>query len=258
VLGFWRQHVPFVTRVRLCTALSHVEYRTRFTPSGRDFRVRAAFGTPFKAPDAVTRFEVPFGVVERGAGEHAAQNFVDLRGPRAGLAVLNRGTAGHAIDNGAILMSAFRSVAMAYKAPSELSYAENVPHELNYAVVPHAGEATAQLVQAGAAFNQQPIPVSGDASAYPNCDYTVDSPHVVVSSLRAAWPGIDGVAVRLAETCGEKAPVRLTIPAGITSWAAADGLGRRTEDWKPLVCNDAWSGTLQPWQVLTLVFRRTA
>lgn len=256
VLGFWRQHVPFVTRVRLCTALPLIEYRTRFTPSGRDFRVRAAFGTSFKAPEAVTRFEVPFGVVARGAGEHAAQNFVDLRGPRAGLAVLNRGTAGHAIDNGAILMSAFRSVAMAYKAPSELSYGENVPHELNYAVIPHAAEATAQLVQAGAAFNQQPVPVSGDASAYPNGNYTVDCPHVIVSSLRATWPATDGVAVRLAETSGEETPVRLTVPAGTSGWAEADGLGRRTGDWNPLKDNGPWNGTLQPWQVLTVVFRK--
>lgn len=255
-LSFWRQYVPFVTRVRLCAALPHIEYRTRFTPSGRDFRVRAAFGTPFKAPDAVTRFEVPFGVVARGAGEHAAQNFVDLRGPRAGLAVLNRGTAGHSVEDGAILMSAFRSVAMAYKAPSELSYGENVPHELNYAVLPHAGEATAQLVQAGAAFNQQPVPVSGDASAYPNGNYSVDCPHVIVSSLRAAWPATDGVAVRLAETSGEEAPVRLTVPAGTSGWAEADGLGRRTGDWNPLKDNGPWNGTLQPWQVLTVVFRK--
>jgi alpha-mannosidase len=240
----------------LCTALPHIEYRTRFTPSGRDFRVRAAFGTPFKSPDAVTRFEVPFGVVARGAGEHAAQNFVDLRGPRAGLAVLNRGTAGHSVEEGTILMSAFRSVAMAYKAPSELSYGENVPHELNYAVIPHAGEATAQLVQAGAAFNQQPIPVSDDASTYPNGDYTTDCPHVVVSSLRAAWPATDGVTVRLVETSGEKALVELRVPAGTTGWADADGLGRRTGDWIPPADNTAWIGTLKPWQVRTLVFRK--
>jgi alpha-mannosidase len=256
VLGFWRQHVPFVTRVRLCTALPHIEYRTRFTPSGRDFRVRAAFGTPFKSPDAVTHFEVPFGVVARGAGEHAAQNFVDLRGPRAGLAVLNRGTAGHSVEDGAILMSAFRSVAMAYKAPSELSYGENIPHELNYAVIPHAGEATAQLVQAGAAFNQQPVPISDSASAYTFGDYTTDCPHVVVSSLRAAWPATDGVAVRLVETGGEKASVELRVPAGTTGWADADGLGRRTGDWIPPADNTAWIGTLKPWQVRTLVFRK--
>ncbi|HSI07240.1 MAG TPA: glycoside hydrolase family 38 C-terminal domain-containing protein [Rariglobus sp.] len=255
-LSFWRQYVRFTTRVRLCSALPAIEYRTRFTPSGRDYRLRAAFGTPFNSPDAVTRFEVPFGVVARGAGEHAAQNFVDLRGPHAGLAVLNRGTAGHSVEDGAILMSAFRSVAMAYKAPSELSYGENVPHELNYAILPHAGEATAQLVQAGAAFNQQPIPLSDTASAYSIGDYTTDCPHVVVSSLRGAWPATDGVAVRLAETCGEKASVHLSVPAGTTGWAEADGLGRRTGGWNTLTGNAPWSGTLQPWQVLTVVFRK--
>ena len=256
VLSFWRQYVPFVTRVRLSTALPHIEYRTRFTPSGRDFRVRVAFGTPFDTPDSVARFEVPFGVVERGAGEHAAQNFVDLRGPRAGLAVLNRGTAGHAIENGAILMSAFRSVAMAYKAPSKLSYAENVPHELNYAVLPHAGAATAELVRAGAAFNQRPIPLAHDASAYPTASYTVDGPNVAVTSLRAAWRPEDGVAVRLAETAGENAACHLSTPDGLSAWAEADSLGRITGDWKPLPEGGRWSGTLTPWQVRTLVFRR--
>lgn len=253
-LSFWRQYVPFVTRVRLCAALPQIEYRTRFTPSGRDFRVRAAFGTSFKAPDAVARFEVPFGVVERGAGEHAAQNFVAVGDQRAGLAVLNRGTAGHAVENGAILMSAFRSVAMAYKAPSELSYGENVPHELHYAVQAHAGSATARLVQAGAAFNQQPVPFASES--YPDSNYTPDLPNVAVTSLRAAWPAADGVAVRLAETCGDAASVRLAVPSGTTGWAEADGLGRRSGDWRPLTETGLWTGALRPWQVLTLVFRK--
>ena len=256
-LSFWRQHVRFVTRVRLCAALPTIEYRTRFTPSGRDFRLRAAFGTPFNSPDAVTRFEVPFGVAVRGAGEHAAQNFVDLRSPRAGIAVLNRGTAGHAIEDGTILMSAFRSVAMAYKAPSELSYGEGVPHELNYAVMPHAGEATAQLVQAGAAFNRQPVPLAEGVAVSPGGDYTVDCPHVVVSSLRAAWPASDGVAVRLAETSGRLALIHLKVPLGTTGWAEADGLGRRTGDWKPLPQNGRWIGSIKPWQVLTIVVKTT-
>lgn len=255
-LSFWRQHIRFVTRVRLCATLPLIEYRTRFTPSGRNFRLRVAFGTSFNLPDAVTRFEVPFGVTARGVGEHAAQNFVDIRGSRAGLAVLNRGTAGHSIEDGAILMSAFRAVAMEYKAPSELSYAEGVPHELNYAVIPHAGEATAQLVQAGAAFNQQPIPLADGLAAHSGGAYTTDCPHVVVSSLRAAWPAGDGVAVRLAETGGEKASVHLSVPCCLTGWAEADGLGRRTSDWKPLPESGRWTGMLRPWQVLTIVFQK--
>jgi len=255
-LSFWRQHVSFVTRVRLCTALPTIEYRTRFTPSGRDFRLRVAFGTAFKLPDAVTRFEIPFGVTARGVGEHAAQNFVDIRGLRAGLAILNRGTAGHSVEEGLVLMSGFRSVAMDYKAPSEMSYAEGVPHELNYAVIPHAGEATAQLVQAGAAFNQQPIPLVDSLAMYSGGDYTTDCPQVVVSSLRAAWPAGDGVAVRLAETSGEKAVVHLNVPCCLNGWAEADGLGRRTGDWIPLPESGRWTGTLQPWQVLTIVFQK--
>ncbi|MFA6287193.1 MAG: alpha-mannosidase [Opitutaceae bacterium] len=254
-LSFWRQHVRFVTRVRLCAALPTIEYRTRFTPSGRDFRLRAAFGTSFNSPDAVTRFEVPFGVVVRGAGEHAAQNFVARGGPKAGLAVLNRGTAGHSVEEGAILMSAFRSVAMAYKAPSELSYGEGVPHEINYAVMPYAGEATTQLVQEGAAFNQQPVPFAESVAVPSSGDYTTDCSHVVVSSLRAAWPSSDGVAVRLAETSGWPALIHLKVPAGTTGWSEADGLGRRTGDWQPLSENGRWVGTLRPWEVLTLAFK---
>ncbi len=255
-LSFWRQHVSFVTRVRLCASLPRIEYRTRFTPSGRDFRLRVAFGTSFASQNAISRFEVPFGVVERGVGEHAAQNFVDVRGQLAGLAVLNRGTAGHSVEEGTILMSAFRSVAMEYKAPSGLSYAEGVPHELNYAVFPHAGEATAQLVQEGAAFNQQPVPLTEDLATGQRGGYVTDCPHVAVTSLRSAWPAADGVAVRLVESEGKEASFRLDVPSSTTGWAVADGLGRRTGVWNPLPENGRWSGTLRPWQVLTVLFRK--
>ena len=246
-LNFWQLTVEFTTQVRLCAALPQIEYRTQFTPQGRNFRLRAVFGTPFA--DGENRYEVPFGVTTRGRGEHAAQHFVDLRGPKAGLAVFNRGTAGHAIEDGAVLMSMFRSVAMEYKAPSSLSYAEGIPHEIHYAVMPHPGAATSELVRAGAAFNQQPIVT---ATAVPGGDFSTGSDHVIVTSLRAAQ---EGYAVRLAETIGEPAILRVCFPARITRWAMGDGLGRRTGPWHSLEGTPHWQGELTSWQILTLICR---
>lgn len=243
---FWQQKVEFTTRVRLCSALPQIEYRTRFTPNGRNFRIRAVFGTPFE--DGESRFEVPFGVTTRGCGEHAAQRFVDLRGPQAGLAVFNRGNAGHAIEEGAVLMSVFRSVAMEYKAPSTLSYGEGIPHEIHYAVMAHAGTATSEIVRAGAAFNQPPIPL---ATPVAGGGFSTNSDHVLVTSLRATN---EGCAARFAETIGEPSNVQLSLPAGTTRWAASDGLGRRTGEWQKVDQNSTWQGAIAPWQILTLVF----
>lgn len=195
-----------------------------------------------------TRYEVPFGVATRGCGEHAAQRFVDLRGPQAGLAVLNRGTAGHSVEEGAILMSVFRAVAMEYKTASALSYAEDVPHEIHYAVMPHAGAATSEIVRAGAAFNQPPIPLATPVRAG---DFSPDSDHVMVTSLRSAP---EGWAVRFTETVGEPCSVRLRTPTGITRWAESDGLGRRTGNWHPLHENSPWQGAVSAWQIVTLIF----
>ncbi|EIP97200.1 alpha-mannosidase [Opitutaceae bacterium TAV1] len=254
---FWRQSAEFVTTVRLCAALPRIEYRTRLVPRGKNFRLRAVFGTPFTEGEA--RFEVPFGVVGRGPGEHAAQRFVDLGMPGgngAGLAVLNRGTAGHAVDDGAILMSLFRSVAMDYKAPSELSYADGVSHEFNYAVQAHAGPATAELVRAGADFNSPLLPL---ARVQENRDGFVpegaDSASVQVTSLCLADDPAGSVAVRLVEMAGTDAGVRLRLPGKIGQWATADALGRRTGEWKEVA--GAWTGRVSGHRILTLLFRST-
>lgn len=244
-LSYWQMYAEFTTRVRLCADLPQIEYRTRFTPSGRDFRLRAVFGTPFA--NGESRYEVPFGVVTRGCGEHAAQRFVDLRGPQAGLAVFNRGTAGHAVEDGAVLMSVFRAVAMEYKTTSTLSYAAGVPHEVSYAVMPHAGAATSEIVRAGAAFNQPLIPL---AVTIDGGDFVTDSEHVVVTSIRTAP---EGYAVRFAETIGEPCSVQLSLSAGISRWAESDGLGRRTGEWHSLQGNSPWRGEIAAWQIVTLV-----
>lgn len=249
-ITFWRQKVEFVTRVRLCAALPRIEYRTRLKPQGKDFRLRAVFGTPFA--DGVARFEVPFGVAVRGIGEHAAQRFVDLRGPSAGLTVLNRGTAGHAVENGAVLMSLFRSVAMDYKAPSDLSYAEGVEHEFHYAVQPHADAAVAELVRTGADFNSPPIPLvearTGNAGIW-----ACDAQNVVTSSLRSTS---EGLAVRLAETEGRETETLLRLPSGILREAESDALGRRTSEWRKIEAGDTGriSVRLRPWEIKTLLF----
>ncbi|RRJ95087.1 alpha-mannosidase [Opitutaceae bacterium TAV4] len=263
-IGFWRQSVEFVTTVRLCAALPRIEYRTRLTPRGRDFRLRAVFGTPFGigSKKSEARFEVPFGVVARGTGEHAAQRFVDLReagdngAAGAGLAVLNRGTAGHAVEDGAILMSLFRAVGMDYKAPSELSYAEGVEHVFDYAVQPHAGPATAELVRSGAEFNAPLLPLAaaqpGRESFYADPDAGVDDP-VLVSSIRSAP---EGLAVRLAETRGGAAEVVLRLPSGITRQAEADALGRRTGEWRMFDAGNtgAWRMRVRAWEVRAVLF----
>jgi alpha-mannosidase len=250
VVGFWQLKVEFRTQIHFQAHSPRIEYRTQINPQGKHFRLRAAF--PTTIVDGTTRHEIPFGIQERTVGEHVAQNWLDHADDAAGLTLLNRGIPGNCVDEGVLLLSLFRSAAMEYKTASELSFNVGVPHTFDYAIVPHAAHADAQIVREGRAFNRPPLLTVAPESwlAAPERGLTPDS--VAISSLHRTD---DGLFVRLYETTGHPATATLRLPGLFTEYAPADG---NEEPTGPFVAADGQlSCDLKPFEIRAFVLKRT-
>lgn len=246
-VGFWRIRVDFETRIRFSPSTPRIEYRTRILPSGRHYRLRVAFPTRFR--EGVIRHEIPFGIQERGPHEHVAQNWVDVSDGTGGVAVLNRGIPGNTVCDGVVLLSLFRSAAMEYKAPSDASFNDGVPHTFEYAVMVHGGAAEADVVREGWLFARRPVFLPHTPAA-PGAGWALDVAGAVISALRRTDAG---VFVRLYEATGRPYTGSLRLPDGIVSVARTDGLALPVEASRR--CAGVLPVTLRPFQLLGLLFR---
>jgi len=248
-VGFWQLRVAFRTQIRFQAHSPRIEYHTTIDPSGKHYRLRAAFPSAIK--DGTIRHEIPFGIQARTAGEHVAQNWLDYADGTAGLALLNRGTPGNGVDQGTLLLSLFRSAAMEYKAPSELSFAEGVPHAFDYAILPHGPNADATIIREGRAFNQPPIPLSAPPTWLQPSPWAITPDSVVLSGLH--WTE-QGLFLRLHEATGVPAHATLRLPDSLVEYALADGLGQPTAPFHP--CVGDLSCELAPFQIQALLIRK--
>jgi alpha-mannosidase len=226
MLSFWTVRIPFKTTIRFHRESRRIEYRTDLTPVGKHCRIRAAF--PTSISNGRARFEIPFGIQARGGGEHAAQNWVDLSGAQAGLALLNRGIPGNAVEGGILLLSLMRSVAMEYKTQSSGMFLEGIPQTFDYAVVPHRKGEDALLVREGRAFNQPPLPCRLERPGNP-AGFQIHGETIFASTLK---PSGDWVFLRLYEGCGKKVAARIRAAEGLSAYAFTDGLENPLGTWK--------------------------
>ena len=227
-VGFWQLAIDFRTEIRFLGHSPRIEFRTEILPKGKHCRLRAAF--PTAIPDGAVRHEIPCGIQGRTVGEHVAQNWLDYGNATAGLALLNRGTPGNAVDNGTLLLSLFRSAAMEYKAPSEASFAVGVPHTFEYAIVPHPAGHDAEIVRQGRAFNRPPVPVAVIPEWLRSSPWRLEPSSVALSGLRLTD---HGVFVRIYEATGHPAEAVLSLPGEFTECAPADGLEQPAGPFQP-------------------------
>lgn len=243
-LVFWSIRLAFTTRIRFRKSSRRIEYHTAFIPQGRKYRIRAAFPTALVNPRQ--RHEVQFGIQERSTGEHVVQHWADLTDDRAGLAVLNRGTPGASADDGMLLISLFRSVAMEYKTESAGSYQENIPHSFSYAIVPHAPDETMLLVREGQAFNTQPLACKVEPEVM-----NVPGLEIEGAALASARLVDDNLLVRLYEPTGCEHTATIKLPGGFSRWSHADAFG------KPINEAAAIDGNIQlplaPFQIVSML-----
>jgi alpha-mannosidase len=232
-ITFWRIRLHFITYITFEKSERRITYRTEFTPSGRHYRLRVAFPTTIEQGRRF--YEIPFGIQERGAGEHVAQNWVDYSEPDCGVALLNRGIPSNNIDDGTVLLTLFRAVDMEYKSPSDMTHNIGTPHVFEYAVVPHGDISPEILVAEGLRFANPPIPLRTDIKRLQDPDgaptmcpiVQSDRENIIISGVR--WS--EGmIFVRLYESVGANGTTcRLRVRERVTAYAKSDGLERAIE-----------------------------
>ena len=221
-LSFWRLRVSFKTRIHFTRHSPRIDYDTTFVTTGKQYRVRAIFPSAIAA--GTVHHEIPFGIQQRGSGEHVAQNWVDYSQDACGLALLNRGTPASNVEEGILMLTLFRAVAMEYKADSDDSFNEGAQHAFAYAILPHARDWKTTVIQHGRAFNFPPI-LCRTASLARSGEWDVSHDNVLISALR--WNG-NRIFLRLYEATGQDAKGYVNVPAHLASWCRADGIERPT------------------------------
>ena len=216
----------FATTVRVYNGLQRIEFRTRLLNNDEFVRYRVLFPTTIGEGRAV--HEIPFGAIARPAGiEFPAQNWVDWGDGRRGLALLNRGLPGNAVNRGTMLLSLLRSTRIvAYgfgggygpgmSSDSGLELGEELVFD--YALVPHVGHwQAAGLPAQGLEFNTPLHALTACAHAGPlpaRWGYLRVTPgNVVLSALKRSHEG--SAVLRVYETTGQATlGVQISLPAG--------------------------------------------
>lgn len=243
-MNFWRLGVRFTTRVRLNTTTPRIEYETVLQPSGRHYRIRAAF--PSSIVDGVRRDEIAMGIETGRVGEHVVQNWASWTDGRGGLAILNNGTPAANVCDGVLMATLFRSVAMEYKTESAMSFAEGVEQRMRYAIMPVAAGDDVSVVRNGWEFNR-PLMIGNFPSSMID-GWNVEPAEVIVSALR---PHANGTFLRFYESVGRDAQVRLRVPGRFKSYVVTDGLERPSGEPTPV--GDGIELTLRPFEIRGLL-----
>lgn len=228
-ISFWRNRCSFRAEIE-CTANSPlIRWKVRLMPGGRHYRIRAAF--PTTVPDGVITQEIPFGLQQRGHSEYAAQTFCDYSGGGMGITLFNRGIPGNNVDeDGVLLLSLFRSVAMEYKCESAGSFNEGVPHEFEFAVMVRDGASLA------------PVLLPAEQYSCPPCEVRFESPELdlrqweLPSNIRISTVHLtDGqLFIRIYETLGRKTDLKVKPPDGFRFRREADALERASGPRLPI------------------------
>ena len=235
-IDFWRIGVSFVTRITLEKNSPYVKYRTELLPKGRHYRIRAAFPAAFS--DGTVRRGIPFGMQESRRTELPSSGFLDFRKTGMACSLFFKGTYGASTDDdGIMLLSLFRAVAMEYKCQSFASYNEGRKHTYEYAVAPGM---VLDAVPSMAEAYQNELLFCADAelSSFPGLPE-----NVTLSALRRHADG--RYFLRLVENAGKESSFELDLPGTLF---AADGLERET---------GAFNGSkvaLRPFQILNLLW----
>ena len=150
--------------------------------------------------------------------EVCAQRWVDYSEPSFGVAVLNDGRHGHALQDGGVRVSLLR--APSYPDPD----ADRGTHTTTLSLLPH-GPGLAEVVAEAEALNR-PLRVVGAGKAEEARPplLCVHGDAVQVSAVKPADDGSGDLVVRLWSAAGNRVDARLESPAGIEGVEACNAL----------------------------------
>ncbi|MEJ8661345.1 alpha-mannosidase [Streptomyces sp. MS1.AVA.4] len=189
--------------------------------------------------------------------EVCAHRFVHLEEPGFGVALVNDSTYGHDVTRDVRTDGTTTTVRLSllraprYPDPGT----DQGVHRFRYALVPGAGIGDA--VREGYALNLPERRVPGDARVAPLV--SIDNDAVVVTAVKLADDASGDVVVRLYESRGARARVRLDASFASGSVIACDLLERPSPDGPALTTTaDGATFALRPFQITTLRLKRTA
>jgi len=217
-LSYWITDVPFEVTVIFSNNTPRIEYKVKFQNKTKRVRLRAAFET---AERGKVRYHVPYGIAERNEGAQPAGYFIDVASDRGGLALINRGLPANNCEDGIMMLTLFRSVAMEYKCQSELSYNTGSEYEVGFAILPHGADADDLITENALLFNTPFVLAPSEAET---SGWSVDGAYI--SAMRKTE---DGVFLRVYGGTKKEKTARITLPAGFCEYAYADGIMRAGE-----------------------------
>ncbi|MGI9578754.1 MAG: alpha-mannosidase, partial [Microthrixaceae bacterium] len=150
--------------------------------------------------------------------EVCTQRWVDCAEPSFGVAVLNDGRHGHALQHGGVRVSLLR--AASYPDPQ----ADLGRHRTTLALLPH-GAGLAEVAAEAEALNRPPrVMPAGSAASTGDPLVSVDGDGVAVSAVKLADDGSGDVVVRLWSAAGNRVEAALQAPRGIAAVTACNAL----------------------------------
>jgi alpha-mannosidase len=222
---------------------------------------------PLDVHSAVARCGIQFGHVERPRHENTswdlakfevcAHRWVDISEPSFGVAILNDGRFGHAVQGDGVRVSLLR-------APNSPDPgADRGRHRTTLSVFPHTG-ALAEVVTEAERLN---VPVRLCVGTPAISTGWEESPFrgitgvgIEVSALKLADDGSGDVVVRLAEVCGDRQPVGIAVADNVHIVEIVDIFEAPTGKRVPLAQSPTGGRVatvaLRPFELVTVRIRR--
>ena len=179
--------------------------------------------------------------------EVCAHRFVDVSEPSFGVAVLNDGRYGHAIQGDAVRVSLLR--AAKYPDPT----ADHGRHQVTLSLLPHGPGLHAVLAEAEALNRPPRVVTTGRAAAPPDPLVSLDHPGVEIDAVKGADDGSGDLVVRLHEAMGDRARVALGCARAIERAWTCSILEDHIEDL--VVAGDEVPLELRPFELVTVRVR---
>lgn len=275
---------PVATRVRQTRALGRhsvlvqdivfykkcprIDFESRLNWQDEHRLVKCGFALTPQTEKAKT--EIQFGYLERPT--HAVtredearfevmnHRFTDLSEEGFGVALLNDAKYGLSIDGAELRLTLMKSGTH----PDETG--DEGIHEFTYSLLPHEGGFPIEAVTAEAIrLNRGPIELMGRridetaAQALWNGFTAVDTPNVLIETVKQAEDISDAIVLRLYEAAGRETKTHLRLPKGYGSAVTANLLEELPADSREASAGRTEDGTVsldfRPFEVKTLLLR---
>lgn len=240
-LDYWATHLPFTTTVTLSKTSPRIDYHTEFDVLTKRIRLRVAFPTELQGGSV--RHQIPYGMVDRGEGTQPPEYFMDQQKDGAGLALINRGLPANNTEDGIMMLTLFRGVAMEYKCASVLSYNLGEHICCDYAVIPHAAGSDAMLWEQALHF-QRPLLETTREELLP---FGIKG--AMISALRH---DNGAVFARIYNNTEQTCEAKITLPAEITAYQLTDGCMQPVGE--PISVSGSLTLPLNPFQIQGIKF----